>query len=51
MSANEISPFNTYTDDFTTTRWLVRAGVIGDWRYRSWNFRPSANVAYMEETQ
>ncbi|WP_321334769.1 autotransporter outer membrane beta-barrel domain-containing protein [Breoghania sp.] len=50
-SANEISPFNTYTDDFTTTRWLVRAGLIGDWSFGAWNVRPSANVAYMQETQ
>ena len=50
-SSNEISPFNTYTDDFSTTRWLVRAGLIGDWTFGAWGFRPSANVAYMQETQ
>ncbi|WP_321343467.1 autotransporter outer membrane beta-barrel domain-containing protein [Breoghania sp.] len=50
-SANEISPFNTYTDDFSTTRWLVRAGLIGDWSFGAWNLRPAANVAYMQETQ
>ncbi|PTW62978.1 putative repeat protein (TIGR01451 family) [Breoghania corrubedonensis] len=50
-SFNQVSPFNTYTDDFSTTRWLVRAGLIGDWAFGAWNFRPSANVAYMQETQ
>ncbi|WP_248304477.1 autotransporter outer membrane beta-barrel domain-containing protein [Breoghania sp. L-A4] len=51
MSSNEISPFNTYTDNFDTTRWLVRAGLIGDWRFGDFSFRPSASVAYMQETQ
>ena len=51
MSSNEISPFNTYTDIFETQRWLVRAGLIGDWRFGDWMFRPSANVAYIQEAQ
>lgn len=50
-SSNEISPFNTYTDNFDTQRWLVRAGLIGDWQFGDWQFRPSANVAYMREDQ
>lgn len=50
-SQNSVSPFNTYKDTFTTTRWLARAGLIGDWRAGNWMFRPSANVAYIEEKQ
>lgn len=51
LSSNDVSPFNTYTDTFETERWLVRAGLIGDWRWGDWIFRPSANVAYMTEDQ
>ena len=48
-SDNEVSPFLTYTDTFTTTRWLATSTLIGRWRFGDWQLRPSATVAYIED--
>ena len=49
-SSNEVSPFLTYTDGFGSTRWLVSSSLTGNWRAGLWSLRPSASVAYMEDT-
>jgi outer membrane autotransporter protein len=49
-SDNEVSPFLTYTDRFETDRWLVSGTLKGDWEYGAWIIRPSAELAYVEDT-
>ena len=54
-STNDVSPFQTYTDSFTTTRWLVTARATGSWDLTEpgsndvWRFEPSAQIAYFGE--
>jgi outer membrane autotransporter protein len=50
QSSNEVSPFLTYTDSFDSTRWLVSSDLTGNWESGSWQFRPSASFAYIEDT-
>lgn len=50
-STNNISPFNTYTDEFTTDRWMAMAGITGDFQRGNWNIQPGASLSYFEETQ
>ena len=50
-SNNQVSPFNTYTDKFDGERWLVSAGLTGEFRNGPWTIRPAANLSYFEETQ
>lgn len=49
-SSNTVSPFLTYTDSFDTERWLVSSSLTGRWGFGAWGFRPSASIAYMEDT-
>lgn len=53
-STNDVSPFDTYTDEFSTTRWLIAARLTGSWSYRvshqsAWHFSPRAEVVYFSE--
>jgi|GEM_PF-2879791 len=48
-SSNEISPFDTYTDSFESTRWLLSAKLIGSWSTDNWRFSPSVSLAYMQD--
>ncbi|MDA7430455.1 autotransporter domain-containing protein [Primorskyibacter aestuariivivens] len=50
-SVNEVSPFNTYTDAFETTRWLVKGALTGEIKHGLWTIRPNASLSYYEETQ
>jgi len=50
-STNNISPFNTYTDEFSTDRWMAMAGITGDFQRGNWNIQPGASLSYFEETQ
>jgi len=50
-SVNDISPFNTYTDQFDTERWLINASLTGEYTRGNWNIRPNVSLSYMEETQ
>ena len=49
QSTNAVSPYLTYTDHFSTTRWLASATLVGRWQYEAWDFRPSASVSYIED--
>lgn len=51
QSDNKIKPFGTYTDNFDTNRWLVRANLTGNWHSGNWRFTPSASIAYISERQ
>ncbi len=48
-SDNSVSPFMTYEDHFTSTRWLASSTLEGRWRMGPWQFRPSASLAYIED--
>ncbi|MDJ0822273.1 MAG: autotransporter outer membrane beta-barrel domain-containing protein [Paracoccaceae bacterium] len=50
-SRNEVSPFNTYVDKFTTSRWLAMASLTGDFQRGAWTIRPAASLSYYEEKQ
>lgn len=51
QSWNDISPFLTYTDQFTTTRWLATARLAGEADLGGLLFRPEVYFAYFSETQ
>src|SRR5262249_49271119 len=48
-SDNDVSPFLTYTDNFSSTRWLMSSTLSGRWQEGAWQFRPSATVAFIED--
>ncbi len=48
-SDNEVSPYLTYTDSFSSERWLVTSRLVGRWDYESWSVRPAAEIAYIED--
>ncbi len=53
-SLNQVSPYGTYSDEFTTTRWLVAARLTGSWRWQDserslWHFSPRAEVVWFNE--
>ncbi len=50
QSSNTVSPFLTYVDRFDTDRWMAGTSLLGRWTYGAWSFRPSASVAYIEDT-
>lgn len=50
-SDNKVSPMRTYTDEFTTQRWLLKAKLTGDFEKNNWRFMPHVGVSYLEEEQ
>lgn len=50
-SNNTVSPFNTYSDDFKTNRWLVKAALTGEFERGAWTIRPNASLSYYQERQ
>ncbi|QGX96759.1 autotransporter outer membrane beta-barrel domain-containing protein (plasmid) [Roseovarius faecimaris] len=50
-SQNDISPFNTYTDEFSTERWMAMAGITGEFQQGNWMIQPGASLSYFEEKQ
>lgn len=53
-SLNEVSPYRTFSDEFTTTRWLLAARLTGSWQWRDsersyWHFSPRAEVVWFNE--
>ena len=51
QSNNDISPFQTYTDEFTTNRWLLKGQFTGDFKLDNWDISPSVSVIYFEDEQ
>ena len=49
-STNRVSPFGTYTDEFSAERYLLRATLGGSWTSGDWTFLPRASIGYFEET-
>ena len=50
-SDNEVSPYNTYTDDFDGRRWLVRGRLTGDFNFGRLHIAPHIGVVYFKEEQ
>ena len=50
-STNDVSPFNTYTDEFKTDRWLLKGQLTGDLTLDDWQFNPGLAVIYFEDKQ
>ncbi len=48
-SSNTVSPFLTYSDDFSTRRMLASTALIGRWQFGNWQLRPSASISYIED--
>lgn len=48
-STNKVSPFLTYTDTFSSRRWLASATLVGSWTFDNLQFRPKASIAYIED--
>ena len=48
-STNDVRPYQTYTDEFDTARWLVSSTLTGQWALASLTVRPSASVAYIQD--
>ena len=41
----------TASGSFDTSRWLVKGALAGNWVYDAWRFTPSAELAYITESQ
>jgi len=50
-SNNWISPVGTFTDSFTTDRWMVRGKISGEYEVGDFTFVPAASLTYFDETQ
>ena len=50
QSVNEISPLGTYTDEFSSERWLVSLALVGDFDFDAINIQPNLSLNYFEET-
>jgi Autotransporter beta-domain/HYDIN/CFA65/VesB-like, Ig-like domain len=50
-SINSISPFGTYVDEFTTTRWMINGGLVGQFMLENWTIRPTVTFTYVDEYQ
>jgi outer membrane autotransporter protein len=49
-SFNLVNAYGTYGDTFTTTRWLATAALVGHYTFGKWQLRPSASLAWLEDT-
>lgn len=49
-ASTDVSPNLTVTDSFGSTRWLASTKLTGRYQMGPWQLRPSAGIAYMEET-
>lgn len=50
-SSNKISPLGTYTDKFTTRRFLARGKISGHFQQGEWKVAPNFAVQYMRENR
>ena len=46
---NTASPFGTFSDDFSSERWLVNAAITGDFDHDNFNIRPEMRLSYYRE--
>ena len=50
-SNNKVDPLGLFSDDFETTRWLVKGQLTGDFTIDEIVFNPFISALYFEETQ
>ncbi|PWW01453.1 hypothetical protein DFR52_102115 [Hoeflea marina] len=50
-SSNQVNALGLFTDDFDTSRFLLQAGLTGDFRVGSVTVNPFARVTYFSEDQ
>jgi len=50
-SFNSISPTGTYTDQYTTDRWMARGKVESSFQRGEWQISPAASLSYFNEEQ
>lgn len=50
-SENAISPYGTYSDSFTTERFLLKSRLSGELAYNTLTLRPYASLTYTEDSQ
>ncbi len=48
-SNDTVSPYLTYKDNFSTSRWLVDGTLSGRWQWGPWQFNPSASLSYIDD--
>jgi hypothetical protein len=48
-STNDVSPFDTYTEHFGSTRWLLSSTLAGRLDVQRWLVRPAVSVVYVED--
>ena len=51
QSSNEVSPFNTYSDEFDTNRWMLKGQFTGEFTLNEWRVNPSLEAIFFEERQ
>ncbi|MBL8565786.1 MAG: DUF11 domain-containing protein [Hyphomicrobiaceae bacterium] len=49
LSRNEVSPYLTYNDTFTTERWLAAARLSGRWTWKDFTFTPSIEYVHFSD--
>ncbi len=50
-SDNEVTPVGTYTDSFTSTRWLADISLSGVFTQGQWTLQPNAALSYLADRQ
>ncbi len=50
-SNNDVTPVNTYTDSFTSTRWLADISLTGEFIQGRWTIRPNAGLSWLTDKQ
>jgi hypothetical protein len=50
-TSNEITPLQTYTDQFRTERWLAQARASGEYKIKSTTLIPLLDMIYTEDRQ
>lgn len=50
QASNDLSPNLTVTDSVSSSRWMGSSRLVGRYQMGAWQLRPSASVAYMEES-
>ena len=48
-SRNDVSPFQSYSDEVESDRRLISSSLTGRWLVGAWVLRPSATLAYIED--
>ena len=51
MSENEVDALGLFTDNFDTTRWLIRGQLTGDYQIKYMIINPFVRLSYFEEQQ